>query len=86
MVLDQNENFVDLIEGRVTGGNINVNGKSAIRRTGSLSMIVDKTSKNITNVDNIISINKKVDIEIGLDNISNNEKYSAYDIIWFPIG
>ena len=44
--LDINENPIDQIEGRVTGGSINVDGDSAIRRTCSLSMITDKVDIN----------------------------------------
>jgi hypothetical protein len=54
------------IQGIITGGTINVNGSSSIRRTGSLQMIATADNKNITNVDNLISINKKIKVEIGL--------------------
>lgn len=71
------------IEGKVTGGNINLNGSSAMRRTASLQMIADEQNYNITDVNNIISINKKVKIQIGI----KNEIDILYpDIIWFKLG
>jgi hypothetical protein len=57
------------IEGRATGGNININGSSAVRRSGSISMVADSSIWNITNINNLISINKKVSIKIGLEDI-----------------
>ena len=70
------------IQGIITGGTINVNGSSSIRRTGSLQMIATADNKNITNVDNLISINKKIKVEIGLqcDELNGGEPY------WFKLG
>lgn len=71
------------IEGKVTGGNINLNGSSVMRRTANLQMIADEQNYNITDVNNIISINKKVKIQIGI----KNEIDILYpDIIWFKLG
>jgi hypothetical protein len=37
--LTQNEMPIEYIEGRVTGGSINIDGASALRRTCNLSMV-----------------------------------------------
>jgi len=63
---------------------MSVNGSSAVRRTINLTMEASFENSNIVNIDNEISINKKVKIFIGLKNTLN--KYTEYDIIWFPLG
>lgn len=83
-VLDWNERPIAAIEGRSTGGTINLDGKSSVRRTASVNMIADDTINDITNTKNLISINKKVAIELGL--LNTTFEYSDYPIIWFPQG
>lgn len=99
-VLDFNiESTIATIEGKVTGGNISLNGSSAMRRTLSLSLLADPKGiekqgsiecisySNINEVNNIISINKKIKVEIGFENIFINfNEYKEYDIIWIPLG
>lgn len=70
------------IQGIITGGTINVNGSSSIRRTGSLSMIATGDNNNIVNVDNIISINKRIKVEVGLQ----NDAINGGNITWFNLG
>lgn len=73
------------IQGIVTAGSVTVNGQAALRRTVSLTISGIESENDINNIENIISINKKVKIEIGLENPFND--YKDYgDIIWFPIG
>ena len=79
--LDWFEQPIESIEGIITNGSLNIDGKSAVRRTINLGSAF-KTE--ITQINNIFSINKKVNIEIGYKNVSN--KYSDYPIIWFPQG
>ena len=79
--LYKEENGIE-IQGIITGGTINVNGSSSIRRTGSLQMIAEPDKKNITNVDNLISINKRIKVEVGLQ----NEDINNGEIYWFNLG
>ena len=52
-VLDWLENPIQDIQGIVTGGSINKDGKSAIRRTCNLTVYVhDEDYVGVTNVDN----------------------------------
>ena len=84
-VLDWLENPIQDIQGIVTGGSINIDGNSSMRRTCSLSVYVHEDNyARVTNVDNLISMNKKIDLEIGIKNTT--KKYSQYPIIWFPQG
>ena len=50
-----------------------------------LSMVADRKTANIENIENEIAINKKVKVEVGYKN--NLKEYADYgDIIWFPCG
>ena len=84
IVLNFKEEPISQIQGRVIGGNINVDGSSSMRRTASLSAIVKQQDYNIISVENLLSINKKIEILIGFKNLTN--KYSDFPIIWFPQG
>lgn len=83
-VLNFEEKPIQSIEGRVTGGSINIDGSSSIRRTCNLSMVASNANNDLTNVDHILSINKKVSVETGFINETNY--YTDYNIIWFPLG
>ena len=88
------KNIPVLIQGRVTGGNINLSGTSAIRRNGSLSLIVaeDDTFYEVDKINNWLSLNKKVKIEIGFNitEIAQDENIlfegKHINRIWFPLG
>ena len=69
------------IEGKATGGSINVDGASAVRRSCSLSLIALEDDVILT--DNFWCYNNKFKLEVGLKNLVNN-KYP--DIIWFDMG
>lgn len=84
IIMNQRDEPITTVEGKATGGSISVNGASSIRRQGNLTMVASEDTYNITNIDNLLSINKRVAIEIGFKNIWNN--YSEYPIIWFPQG
>ena len=84
-VLDSDENEIDEIQGYVTnGGTLSINGDSAVRRTCTLNMIADKKYSNIMETTNLLSINKRIKIEIGLAN--KTIYYPEEEIIWFPLG
>ena len=84
-LLDWLENPIQEIQGLVTGGSINLDGKSALRRTCNLSVFVNEEElSNVTDVDSLFSINKKMDLEIGL--LNTTDEYSEYPILWFPQG
>lgn len=85
-VLDfHTEKKIEDITGRITSGNISCNGDSAVRRTANLTFVIDDPqSQNLLKVSNLLSINKKIKLEVGLENTT--EQYSEYPIIWFPQG
>lgn len=83
-ILDFLEKPIQAIEGRVLGGSINIDGNSSIRRTCNLSIVALEHENDLTNVDNLLSLNKKVKVEVGFLNTTN--QYKDFDIIWYPLG
>lgn len=84
-LLNWNEDPIREIQGLITGGTLNLDGKSSVRRTTTLQMSLQENEHaGIANVGNLFSINKKVYIEIGRKNFT--DKYTEYPIIWFPQG
>ena len=83
-ILDWYEDPIRDITGIVTGGNLNIDGSSAVRRTCNLNVYIHDTELNVEKAENLFSLNKKVAIEIGFKNTT--DKYTDYDIIWYPIG
>lgn len=82
------EQEITTFEGYVVSGNLNVATNSPTRRTGSLSVRFAPNTYKITDVKNLIAINKKVKISIGVLNpFYNTEEYNQYGReLWFPQG
>jgi len=83
-LLNWSEEPIEMIEGRVISANINIDGQSSLRRTANLSIVVDDETGNIISTKNLLSINKKIVLEIGYTNETGD--YPEYDILWFPLG
>ena len=82
-VLDSEEKPISDIVGRVSTGNININGSSSLRRTASLTFIADEVDNDLTDVDNLLSISKRIALYVGFE---NNIDLKYDDIIWFKQG
>lgn len=83
-VLNSDEFPIEVIQGRVqTGSTINIDGNSSVRRTCNISFIAEDAENDLTNVDNLLSINKKIKVMEGIEN-HIDENYDP--IIWFPQG
>ena len=85
VLLNFQEEKIREIQGTITGGSISVNGSSAVRRTINLSLLAKLIENDLTDINNEISANKKVKIEIGLKNPLKEYKHYG-DIVWFPCG
>ena len=84
-VLDLEEAPVESIEGKVLpGSTITIDGNSSVRRTCSITFLAEDTVNDLTDIDNLLSINKKIEILIGIKN--NIDRVHYDDIIWFPQG
>lgn len=77
--LTMDEYPINAIEGKVTGGNISLDGASAVRRTCSLTLVAE----DVNIQDYYWGLNTKFKLEIGLQNDINTNYPS---IIWFPQG
>lgn len=79
IALNFDENPIEQIEGRVTGGSINIDGTSSMRRSCSITLVANEVNIN----DFYWGLNTKFRFEIGVKN-DINAKYP--DIIWFLQG
>ena len=90
VVLDfATENVVANLIGKVVSGSMSINAQSPTRRTGSLQIVFDDTTKDITDIDNLIAIDKKIRISIGFKNPFYNiiPQYTKYgEDLFFPQG
>ena len=77
--LDWDENPLEEITGRVTGGSVNIDGTSAVRRTCSVSLVAEELNIH----DYYWGLNTKFKLAVGLKN-RIDKRYP--DIIWFPQG
>ena len=83
-VLNMEELPIGSIEGKILpGSSISIDGASSVRRTCSITFLAEEQKNNLTDVENLLAINKKIKILIGIENHINN---NYDDIIWFPQG
>ena len=80
IALNANEEPVERIEGRATSGSINVDGKSALRRTCNITLVGEEMK--ITEF--YWAIKSKFKVEIGILNEIDPDKYDK--ILWFNQG
>jgi hypothetical protein len=83
-LLSWNELPIKEIQGELSSGSITKDGSSSIRRTCNLAATVDAGSYDVEDLNLDFSINKKVFVEIGVEN--RTDKYKKYPIFWFPQG
>lgn len=82
-LLNWQEEPIREIQGTLTGGTLNINGDSTVRRTCSLSFLITGQK----NLEDYISLNAKFRLFIGLKNhLLSPYKEQAEDIIWFNEG
>lgn len=77
--LTLDEKPVESIEGKITGGSINIDGASSLRRTSTLTLLAYNTKVT----DYYWGLQNKYKLEIGL---KNNININYPDIIWFKMG
>lgn len=86
ILLDSADNIIyengeaQTIEGEVTQGSVSVNGKSSIRRTGSLTLVATDENCKILNPENKISIKTRFALEVGITDMITGRVY------YFPLG
>lgn len=83
LILDKDEQPLRAIQGRISAGSISLDGSSSVRRSGSISFMAEEKENDLTDVDNLLSLNKKIKILVGIENNID----SMYEkIIWFNQG
>lgn len=80
LALTLDEDPVEEITGRITGGSISIDGNSKLRRSCSLNLISQQLDIN----EYIWCLNTKIKVSIGIKNEVDTKQYD--DIIWFPQG
>lgn len=84
-VLDLEEAPIESIEGKVLpGSTITIDGNSSVRRTCSITFLAEDANNDLSDINNLLSINKKIEILVGIEN--NIDRVHYEDIIWFPQG
>lgn len=94
---DKNKNDISPIQGLATGGSVSMNGQSTVRRTCNLTLAVpeEEEIQNITDIQNRLSINKKIKVEIGLKDLfgflpseptEDKTPYTVDGIYWKQLG
>lgn len=83
-LLDWHERPLKEIDGIISSGSISKDGSSSVRRTASLSCSVDGGVYDVDDMRMDFALNKKVFIEIGIENKS--DRYPDWPILWFPQG
>ena len=84
-LLDFDENPIKEIQGKCISGTLSLDGASSMRRSCSFSMLADEETYDITNIDSLLSLNKKFKLYIGYTNPLR--EYAHYgEKIWFPLG
>lgn len=73
ILLTFDEKPIKEIQGNITAGSLNVNGSAAIRRTVSLTMLATAASANTENLENDISIKKKIKLFVGYKEANQKE-------------
>lgn len=83
-LLDWNENALKEIQGEIISGSLSDSGTSAVRKTFSFNATVGYGKYSIEDMQMDFSVNKKIYVEIGVKNYT--DEYKEYPILWFPQG
>ena len=78
-----NEIPIREIQGRVSSGSLTIDGSSSVRRAGNITFLAEEEENDLTDVDNLLSMNKKIKILVGIE---NNVDTNHDKIIWFNQG
>lgn len=66
--LSWDEESIEEIQGKVINGSLNIDGGSSLRRTANLTMFAEEQENDLSQINNLIAINKKIKLEIGIVN------------------
>lgn len=78
-VLSWQEDPIQEVQGKVISGSINLNGSSSMRRTGNLTIFAEEYKNDLTQINNLFSINRKIKLELGFKNTLPVYTYDTSD-------
>ena len=68
IVLDKFDKPIKSIEGKAQqGSSISINGGSSVRRTCNITLLAEDAENDLTNIENFLSVNKKIKIAVGIE-------------------
>lgn len=85
VLLDREDTEVGEIHGISLSGSITINGSSSLRRVCGLSLLANREYNDILQYEDVLSLNKRIKIEVGYKNTLSQYKHYP-EIIWFPMG
>lgn len=90
LLLDEHNRIEEELMGYAKeGSSVGIDGSSAVRRTCSLTLIADSdTAEKNARIQNLLSINRKMKLQIGIKNMYKNtfSEYAEEEVFWFPLG
>lgn len=78
-VLSWTEEAVSEIQGKAISGSLTLDGTSSVRRTASFTMFAEEKENDLSHIDQDLSINRKVRLEIGFRNTVPTYMYDTRD-------
>ena len=78
-VLSWAEEPIAEIQGKAISGSLNLDGSSSVRRTASFTMFAEEKDNDLSHIDQDLSINRKVKLEIGFTNTVPTYMYDTID-------
>ena len=78
-VLSWKEDPIQEIQGKVINGSLNIDGNSSLRRTANLTVFAEEMVNDLTKIDDLLSINRKIKLEIGIVNTVPEYIEQIYD-------
>ena len=78
-VLSWTEEAVSEIQGKAISGSLTIDGTSSVRRTASFTMFAEQKQNDLSHIDQDLSINRKVKLEIGFRNTVPTYMYDTRD-------
>ena len=78
-VLSWDEEPIAEIQGKAISGSLNIDGNSSLRRTCNFTMFAEEKQNDLTRINEELSINRKVKLEIGFKNTVPDFMYDTAD-------
>ena len=78
-VLSWKEDSIEEIQGKVINGSINLSGSSSMRRTCNLTVFAEEYQNDLTQINTLFSLNRKIKLEIGIKNTVPQYIYDTSD-------